>query len=135
MPLAERLGALQERDFRLLFAGDDDHDGRRPARRDRARLRRARHRLGHRRSGSSSPSGRASRRSSSLGGGVLSDRLPRNLVLVGASLVQGVAQAATAAVVLAGAGGVGAIVALQAVYGVGLGPRAPGRGRSRARRP
>ena len=35
---------LQERDYRLLFAGDDDHDGRRPARRDRARVRRPRHR-------------------------------------------------------------------------------------------
>ena len=36
-------------------------------------------------------------------GGVLSDRLPRNLVLVGASTVQGVAQAFTAALVLTAA--------------------------------
>ena len=56
-----------------------------------------------------------------VGGGVLSDRLPRNLVLVGASLVQGVAQAATAACVLWGVGGIEAIVVLQAVYGLGLG--------------
>ena len=56
-----------------------------------------------------------------VGGGVLSDRLPRNLVLVGASLVQGTAQAATAACVLAGVGGIEAIVVLQAVYGLGLG--------------
>ena len=56
-----------------------------------------------------------------VGGGVLSDRLPRNLVLVGASLVQGVAQAATAACVLGGFGGIEAIVVLQAVYGLGLG--------------
>jgi MFS family permease len=56
-----------------------------------------------------------------VGGGVLSDRLPRNLVLVGASVVQGSAQAATAACVLGGVGGVGTIVALQAVYGIGLG--------------
>jgi len=56
-----------------------------------------------------------------VGGGVLSDRVPRNLVLVGASLVQGVAQAATAACVLSGTGGIEAIVALQAVYGLGLG--------------
>src|SRR5262245_31720714 len=35
-----------------------------------------------------------------IGGGVLSDRLPRNLVLVGASLTQGAAQAATALVVV-----------------------------------
>ena len=52
---------------------------------------------------------------------MLSDRIPRNLVLVGASLVQGAAQAATAVCVLTGTGGVGAIVALQAVYGIGLG--------------
>jgi MFS family permease len=52
---------------------------------------------------------------------VLSDRLPRTLVLVGASLVQGAAQAATAACVLAGVGGIEAIVVLQAVYGLGLG--------------
>ena len=56
-----------------------------------------------------------------VGGGVLSDRLPRNLVLVGAALVQGTAQAATAACVLADVGGVQAIAALQAVYGLGLG--------------
>lgn len=56
-----------------------------------------------------------------VGGGVLSDRLPRNLVLVGASLIQGVAQAATAACVLSGTGGIEAIVVLQAVYGLGLG--------------
>ncbi|HEU0335584.1 MAG TPA: MFS transporter [Gaiellaceae bacterium] len=54
-------------------------------------------------------------------GGVLSDRLPRNLILVGASLVQASAQAATAAVVLAGGTSIWALVALQAVYGVGSG--------------
>ncbi len=52
---------------------------------------------------------------------MLADRLPRNLVLVGASLVQAVAQGATAYVVLSGTGGVGTIVALQAVYGLGAG--------------
>ena len=56
-----------------------------------------------------------------LFGGVLSDRLPRNRVLAGAALVQGVSQVATAAVVLGGAGGVWAIVALQAAWGVGQG--------------
>jgi MFS family permease len=35
-------------------------------------------------------------------GGVVSDRMPRNRVLVGASLLQGAAQAATAATVLSG---------------------------------
>jgi MFS family permease len=54
-------------------------------------------------------------------GGVIADRLPRNLVLVGASLVQGAAQAATAALVLAGDASVVWLVALQAVYGVGGG--------------
>ena len=106
MPLSQRLGALQERDFRLLFAattittvGDRlagialvfavlDHGVRD---RSRDRLRR--------------PAGRPGARG--VGGGVLSDRFPRNLVLVGASLVQGAAQAATAALVLTGtAGGV-----------------------------
>lgn len=54
-------------------------------------------------------------------GGVLSDRLPRNLVLVGASTVQGVAQAFTAALVLSGSASIGMLVALQAVYGIGAG--------------
>lgn len=56
-----------------------------------------------------------------LFGGVLSDRLPRNLILVGASLVQGAAQAATAAVVLAGHASIGLLVGLQALYGAGDG--------------
>jgi MFS family permease len=56
-----------------------------------------------------------------LAGGVISDRLPRNLVLVGASIVQGAAQAATAALVLAGHASVLWLVVLQAVYGVGDG--------------
>ena len=52
-------------------------------------------------------------------GGVLSDRLPRNLVLVGASTVQGVAQAFTAALVLSGSASIGLLIALQSLYGVG----------------
>ena len=54
-------------------------------------------------------------------GGVVSDRLPRNLVLVGASLLQGAAQAVTAALVLGGSGAIAAVIALQAVYGAGHG--------------
>ncbi len=54
-------------------------------------------------------------------GGVISDRLPRNIVLVGASLIQCAAQAATAAVVLGGFGSIAAIVAFQALYGIGGG--------------
>jgi len=52
-------------------------------------------------------------------GGVLSDRLPRNLVLVGASTVQGVAQAFTAALVLTGSASIGLLIGLQSLYGVG----------------
>jgi MFS family permease len=54
-------------------------------------------------------------------GAVLSDRLPRNLVLVGASLVQASAQAATGTLVLSGHAAVGTIAALQALYGLGQG--------------
>ncbi len=54
-------------------------------------------------------------------GGVLSDRLPRNFVIVGASLVQGAAQAATAAAVLSGSGSIAAIMVLQGIYGIGAG--------------
>jgi Major Facilitator Superfamily len=56
-----------------------------------------------------------------LFGGVLSDRLPRNRVLVGASLVQGVAQAATAAFLLTGHATITLLVGLQALYGAGNG--------------
>lgn len=54
-------------------------------------------------------------------GGVISDRIPRNIVLVGASLIQCVAQAATAVVVLGGWGSIAAIVVLQGLYGIGGG--------------
>jgi MFS family permease len=50
-------------------------------------------------------------------GGVLSDRLPRNRILVGAAVGQGAAQAATAAFVLSGHASIGVLVALQIVYG------------------
>lgn len=118
--LSERLGALRERDFRLLFAGTTITT------------------VGDRLAGIALAFAVLDTASATalgivfavrqgvqalvvVAGGVLSDRIPRNLVLVGASLVQGAAQAATAACVLAGVGGVPAIVALQAVYGLGLG--------------
>ena len=120
VPIRDRLGALRERDFRLLFTATMITT------------------VGDRLAGialafavldvaSATALGVvfATRQGVQalvvVGGGVLSDRLPRNLVLVGASLVQGVAQAATAACVLAGVGGIEAIVVLQAVYGLGLG--------------
>ena len=120
LPLRERLGALRERNFRLLFAATSITT------------------LGDRLAGialafavldigSATALGLvfAARQASEalvvVFGGVLSDRLPRNLVLVGASLVQGSAQAATAACVLGELGGIRALVALQAAYGVGAG--------------
>jgi MFS family permease len=56
-----------------------------------------------------------------IGGGVLSDRLPRNLVLVGASLVQGTAQTLIAALVLTGGAEVWSLIALSVFYGLGGG--------------
>ncbi len=56
-----------------------------------------------------------------IAGGVLSDRLPRNLVLVGASLVQGTAQALTAALVLTDNAAVWSLIALSVFYGLGGG--------------
>ena len=120
VPFRDRLGALRERNFRLLFAATSITT------------------VGDRLAGialafavldigSATALGVvfAARQGMEalvvVGGGVLSDRLPRNLVLVGASLVQGTAQAATAACVLGGVGGVSAIVALQALYGLGAG--------------
>jgi MFS family permease len=120
IPLHDRLGALRERDFRLLFSGTTITT------------------MGDRLAGialafavldigSATALGivfavrQGVQALVAVGGGVLSDRLPRNLVLAGASVVQGSAQAATAACVLGGVGGVAAIVALQAIYGVGLG--------------
>jgi MFS family permease len=54
-------------------------------------------------------------------GGVLSDRARRNLVLVGASLVQGSAQAAIAVIVLADVATVPWLAALGALWGLGDG--------------
>jgi MFS family permease len=54
-------------------------------------------------------------------GGVLSDRLPRNRVLAGASLVQGLAQAATAAAALSGDAPVAVFALLALVWGLGDG--------------
>jgi MFS family permease len=56
-----------------------------------------------------------------VGGGVISDRLPRSLVLAGASTIQAIAQAATAALVLTGSGSVTSLALLQALYGIGGG--------------
>jgi len=120
MPFSERLGALQERDFRLLFVGTTI-----TTMGDRIAAIALAFAVLDISSATALGIVFAVRQGVEalvvVAGGVLSDRVPRNLVLVGASLVQGTAQAATAACVLTGTGGVGAIVAFQAVYGLGLG--------------
>jgi predicted MFS family arabinose efflux permease len=120
VPLRERLGALTERDYRLLFSATTITT------------------VGDRLAGIALAFavldlGSATDLGIVLGvrqgveavvlvfGGVLSDRLPRNLVLVGASGIQGVAQAMTAAIVLSGGASIGLIVAFQALYGIGAG--------------
>jgi hypothetical protein len=51
-------------------------------------------------------------------GGVFADRLPRRAILVGCDLLKGSAQAATAALLFAGAANVWSVGLLQAVFGV-----------------
>jgi predicted MFS family arabinose efflux permease len=53
-----------------------------------------------------------------LAAGVLADRLPRHLVLVAAALVQGAAQAATALLVLSGHATIGLLALFAIVYGL-----------------
>ena len=119
-PLRERLGALRERDFRLLFAGTTiTTAGDRVAGIALA--------FAVLEVGSVTDLGivlgvrQAVEAVVLVFGGVLSDRLPRNLVLVGASLLQGAAQTATAVVVLTGHASLTWLVVLQALYGVGAG--------------
>ena len=118
--LSEKLGALRERDFRLLFTATTITT------------------LGDRIAsialvfavlhlGSATDLGLVlgarslAEASILLFGGVLSDRLPRSQVMVGASIVQGVAQVATAVAILGGTGSVGLVLALQVLYGLGAG--------------
>ncbi len=120
LPLREKFGALQERDFRLLFSGTTITTA------------------GDRIAGIALvfavlEVGTATDLGIVLGvrqaveaivlvlGGVLSDRLPRNLVLVGASLLQGTAQAATAVVIVTGQASLMWLIVLQAIYGIGAG--------------
>lgn len=120
LPLSHKLGALRERDFRLLFTATTITT------------------LGDRLAsialvfavlaiGSATDLGLVlgartlAEAAIMLFGGVLADRLPRTHVLVGASLVQGVAQAATAIAILGGTGSIALVVALQIAYGLGAG--------------
>jgi MFS family permease len=120
VPLRQRLGALGERDFRLLFTATTITT------------------IGDRLGGIALafavldlPGGTATDLGIVLGvrqgvnaavvlaGGVVADRLPRNLVLTGASIVQGGAQAVTAALVLTDQASVASLVVLAGVYGAG----------------
>ena len=56
-----------------------------------------------------------------VAGGVVSDRVPRNVVLVGSSLVMGASQAVTAGLLLTDTAAVWSLVALAALYGAGNG--------------
>jgi MFS family permease len=56
-----------------------------------------------------------------LAAGVWADRLPRHLVLIAVAAVQGAAQGATGALVLAGVATIPMLVALQAAYGLAEG--------------
>jgi MFS family permease len=56
-----------------------------------------------------------------LAAGVWADRLPRHVILLAAAVVMGAAQATTAALVLSGAASVAMLVGLQAVYGLAEG--------------
>lgn len=118
--LRDKLGALQERDFRLLFTGTvitTIGDGLAGIAIAFAVLD----------IGSATDLGivfavrQGAQALVLVAGGVISDRLPRSFVMVGASVIQGVAQAATAVAVLGGWGSIAAIVAFQALYGVGAG--------------
>ncbi len=117
LPLRDRLGALQERDFRLLFTATtittlgDAVAG--------IALAFAVLDLTH----SATDLGIviAARQAVNTGtvllGGVVGDRLPRNLVLVVASVVQGATQTATAVFILSGSATIAWLVGLQALYG------------------
>ena len=123
-PLRERLGALHEREFRLLFTATTITTVG-----DRlAGIALAFAVLGF---GSATDLGivlgvrQAVEALVLVFGGVVSDRLPRNLVLVGASLLQGAAQAVTAAVLLTGHASLAWLIPLVAVYGLGAGMVVP----------
>jgi MFS family permease len=55
-----------------------------------------------------------------LVGGVLADRLPRNVVMVGANVLSGAAQAVVAVLLLAGAAQLWQLIALQVVRGIAI---------------
>ena len=122
LPLRDRLGALQERDFRLLFTATTI-----TTLGDAVATIALTFAVLQTLDGSAKQLGLvvAARLVASsvvlLAGGALSDRLPRNLVIIGASLVQGVAQAITAALLISGHATVALLVVFQVLYGAGDG--------------
>jgi len=119
MRLVGRLGALQERQFRLLWAGQAVSafgDGLFPIALAFAVLELT---------GSPGDLGivftavLVPRVGLVLAGGVWADRLPRQRVMLGADLLRCATQSATAVVLLTGSGGLWTLVALAAVYGAG----------------
>ena len=102
--LALRLGPLAERDYRLLFSATTVTT------------------LGD------------ALAAIALAFAVLSDRIPRSLILVGASLVQATAEAGTGALVLVGGASIAKIAALQALWVSGRASSRPRRSGS-CRRP
>ena len=119
MRLAGRLGALQERQFRLLWTGQAVSafgDGLYPVALAFAVVRL---------SGSAADLGFVfmavliPRVVLVLGGGVFADRLPRQRVMVGADLLRFVMQALTAAFLLSGGDALWVLVVLSVLYGAG----------------
>lgn len=62
-----------------------------------------------------------------LGGGVVADRISRDRIMLAANLVQGAAQAASAALILSDVARISELMALQAIYGLADGFFAPAR--------
>ena len=119
MRLAGRLGALQERQFRLLWAGQAVSafgDGLYPVALAFAVVRLT---------GSATDLGLVftavliPRVVLMLGGGVWADRLPRQRVMLGADLLRCVMQALTAAFLLGGGRGLWVLIVLSGLYCAG----------------
>lgn len=117
MELAHRLGALAERNFRLLFTSTTISalgDGVATIALAFAVLQVSNSAVAL---GGVIAARQAAQAAITLAAGVVADRLPRHLLLVTVAVVQGASQAATAALVLSGRASVAWLVVLQAVYG------------------
>ncbi len=118
MRLAGRLGALTERDFRLLFSSTTTSalgDGVATIALAFAVLHVSDSAVAL---GVVIAARQGAQAAVTLAAGVVADRLPRHVLLIGVAAVQGSAQAATAALVLSGHASIPLLVGLQAVYGL-----------------